>query len=199
MCVWSNYRLEQITYEIMIPLLKSRAWLAVLAGLLLQLPATLRAQPADKSASLFSDPVVATGKGFEIKRSQVDDAYIDYSAAEAARGRTVPEQDRAEIRAKVLDHLIISKILLQKATEDDKSNVLKLVEAEIAQARSNAPSPAAFDQQIKAKGLTLAQVRDQEVEKPLTIFRSRTPRSKSFIRTIQRNSKCPSACMWRTS
>jgi peptidyl-prolyl cis-trans isomerase C len=149
----------------MIPLLKSPAWPALLAFAMLQLPAAVRAEPADHSAALFSDPVVATGKGFEIKRSQVDDAYIDYSAAVAASGRTIAEQDRAEIRAKVLDHLIISKILLQKATEDDKTKAIKLVDDEIALARSNAPSPQAFDEQLKAKGMTLAQVRDQEVEK----------------------------------
>jgi len=148
-------------------LLKSPAWPAIMTCALLQLPGTLRADPPDKSAALFSDPVVATGKTFEIKRSQVDDAYVDYSAAVAASGRTIGEQDRALVRSKVLDHLIISKILLQKATEEDKTNVLKMVEEEIAQARTNAPSPEAFEEQIKAKGMTLAQVRDQAVEKQL--------------------------------
>jgi len=151
----------------MIPLLKSPAWPAILTCALLQLPATVHGDPPDKSAALFSDPVVATGKNFEIKRSQVDDAFIDYNASIVASGHAIAEQDRALVRAKVLDHLIISKILLQKATEEDKTNVLKLVEDEIAKARTNAPSPEAFDEQIKAKGMTLAQVRDQAVEKQL--------------------------------
>jgi peptidyl-prolyl cis-trans isomerase C len=151
----------------MTPLLQSPAWPAILACALLQLPAPVRAGTPDRSAALFSDPVVATGKNFEIKRSQVDDAYIDYNAAVVASGRAIAEQDRALVRAKVLEHLIISKILMQKATEDDKTQVLKMVEEEIAQARSNAPSPEAFEQQIKAKGMTLAQVRDQAVEKQL--------------------------------
>jgi peptidyl-prolyl cis-trans isomerase C len=149
----------------MIPLLKSPAWPAILTCALLQFTATVLADPPDKAAALFSDPIVATGKGFEIKRSQVDEAYIDYSAAVAASGRTIAEQQRALVRSNVLEHLIISKILLQKATEDDKTNALKLVEEEIAQARTNAPSPEAFDEEIKAKGMTLAQYRDQAVER----------------------------------
>ncbi len=151
----------------MIPTHLSRLWPVLLAGVLLQLPATLRADPSDKTAALFSDPVVATGKGFEIKRSQVDDGYVDASAAEAARGRAISEADRPLLRSKVLEHLIISKILLQKATEDDKTKVLKLVDDELAQARSNAPSPEAFEEQLKAKGMTLAQVRDHAVEQQL--------------------------------
>jgi parvulin-like peptidyl-prolyl isomerase len=151
----------------MIPLLKSPAWPAILACALLQFPAPVRADPPDSSAALFSDPVVATGKNFVIKRSQVDDAYIDYNAAVVASGRTIADQDRATVRAKVLDRLIVSQILLQKATEDDKTQVRKVVEDEIAQARTNAPSPEAFAEQLKARGLTLAQVRDQEVEKEL--------------------------------
>jgi peptidyl-prolyl cis-trans isomerase C len=151
----------------MISLLKSPAWPVILACALFPLPASVGADPPDKAAALFSDPVVASGKNFEIKRSQVDDAYIDYNAAVVASGRAIADPDRPLIRAKVLEHLIISKILLQKATEDDKTKVGKLVDDEIAQARTNAPSPEAFDEQLKAKGMTLAQVRDQAVEKQL--------------------------------
>ncbi|HEV7925024.1 MAG TPA: peptidylprolyl isomerase [Verrucomicrobiae bacterium] len=151
----------------MIPSLKSPAWPAILTCALLQLPAAVHADPADKSASAAGDPVVATGKTFEIKRSQVDDAFIDYNASVVAGGRAIAEQDRPLVRTKLLDHLIVSKILLQKATEDDKTKVAKMVDDELAQARSNAPSPEAFDEQIKAKGMTLAQVRDQAVERQL--------------------------------
>jgi peptidyl-prolyl cis-trans isomerase C len=140
---------------------------ALLACALFQLPATVRAQTPDKSASLFSDPVVATGKGFEIKRSQLDDAFINYSANATANNSAIADGDRAAVRSKLLENLIVNKILLQKATSDDKAAAVKLVDSEIARARSNAPSPEAFDQQIKARGLTLAEVRDQEVDKQL--------------------------------
>jgi peptidyl-prolyl cis-trans isomerase C len=134
---------------------------ALLACALLQIPATLRAAAPDTAAPLFSDPVVATGKGFEIKRSQLDDAFIDYNANMVASGRTIADQDRPLIRSKLLEHLVINQILLQKATDEDKSTVMKLIDDQIAQARSNAPSPEAFEQQLKATGMTLAQVREK--------------------------------------
>ena len=151
----------------MIPFPKSPAWPVFLACALLQLPASLRAETPDKSASLFGDPVVATGKGFEIKRSQLDEAFINYSATAEASGSPIPPADRPDVRSKLLENLIINKILLLKATPDDKTAITKLVDQEIAQARSNAPNPADFEERIKARGLTMAQVRDQEVDKQL--------------------------------
>jgi peptidyl-prolyl cis-trans isomerase C len=148
-------------------MIRSSVLTALLACALLQLPASARAAAASNSAPLFPDPLVATGKGFEIKRSQLDDAFINYNAGVVASGGVVPEADRESLRSKLLDHLVINKILLQKATADDKSQVAKYVDGEIAAARTNAPSPEAFDQQIKAMGMTLAQLRDREVEKEL--------------------------------
>ena len=146
---------------------KSTALPALLACLLLQLPPALRGVPADNASALFSDPVMATGNGFEIKRSQVDDAFINYNASLVASGRNIPDQDRDLVRSNLLQHLIIDKILIQKATAEDRDKVAKQVDASIAQARTNAPSPEAFDQQIKATGMTLAQVRDRAVEEQL--------------------------------
>jgi parvulin-like peptidyl-prolyl isomerase len=134
---------------------------------LFQHPAILRAKTADGTSSGSNDPIVATGKGFEIKRSQLDDAFISYSANATASGSAIPEADRPVVRSKLLESLVINQILLLKATPDDKTAVLKLVDEEIALARSNAPSPEVFDERIKSRGLTLAEVRQQEVDKQL--------------------------------
>ncbi|HUD46632.1 MAG TPA: peptidylprolyl isomerase [Candidatus Baltobacteraceae bacterium] len=138
---------------------------AALALTLVQLPFAARAVSADTSTNLFADPVVATGKGFEIKLSQVDDSFLNYSAAEAARGGSIPDADRASVRAKLLDHLIIDHILLQMATPDERTETQKKVDAAINEARTN--SPAAFDAQVKATGLTLDQMRNRAVEQQL--------------------------------
>ncbi len=134
---------------------------ALLACALLQLPTALRAATPGTNAPLFSDSVVATAKGFEIKRSQVDEAFIEYNATVVAAGHAIPDQDRAMIRAKLLERLVINNLLVQKATEEDKTTVRKLVDDQISQARSNAPSPEAFEQQVKATGMTLEQVREK--------------------------------------
>jgi peptidyl-prolyl cis-trans isomerase C len=138
-----------------------RALAALMVCSALQLPFAATAATSE-TAPLFPDPVVATGKGFEIKRSQVDEAYLNYSASEAAKGNVIPDTDRAMVRSKLLDHLIINQILLQKATAEEKTKTSQMVNDAINQARTN--SPETFDAQIKATGMTLDQMRDRAIE-----------------------------------
>jgi parvulin-like peptidyl-prolyl isomerase len=141
------------------------ALIAVLALSFVQLPLAARAASSESSTNLFADPVVATGKGFEIKRSQVDDAYLEYSAAEAARGTSIPDTERATVRSKLLDHLVIDDILLQMATPDDKAATQKLVDDAINQERTN--SPGTFESRVKATGMTVEQMRSRAVDRQL--------------------------------
>jgi len=140
---------------------KSPVLPALLAFALFQLPATLRAESPDTPPSLFNDPIVASGKGFEVKRSQVDDAFINYNASLVAKGSSIPETQRASVRSNLLNSIIVDKILVQMATDDDKAKAKKQVDDYLDRARTNAPTPEAFDQQIKSTGLTLAQLHDR--------------------------------------
>ncbi|MGD0816096.1 MAG: peptidylprolyl isomerase [Verrucomicrobiota bacterium] len=119
--------------------------------------------PADKA----SDPVVATGKGFVITRSQLNDAFLNYTAAMAARGSSIPESQRSLIKSNVLEELVVAKILTQKATPEDKAATWTMIDDYIAQARKAAPSAEAFASRIKASGKTIEQIRQQEFENEL--------------------------------
>ena len=149
------------------PFTKQNLLPAALALALWQWQAPARAASTNTPAVSFPDPVVATGKGFEIKRSQLDDAFLSYSSSVAANGGSIPEDQRSEIRSKLLDHLVISRILTQKATADDRTTTRKMVEDNIDEARKSAPSPEAFNAQIKASGMTLEQVRERACEEQL--------------------------------
>src|SRR5882762_9423753 len=87
-------------------------------GLALFSTAAARA-PASVSAAvpLFEDPVVARGKGVEIKRSQVDDAFTAYRANLAARNQNLPEEQRRFREAQLLDRLITTQLLVNRATD----------------------------------------------------------------------------------
>ncbi|MGP8199573.1 MAG: peptidylprolyl isomerase [Limisphaerales bacterium] len=146
---------------------KQNVLLAALALGLWQWPSSVDAAAPDNPAVNFANPVVATGKGFEIKRSQLDDAFVSYSAGIAANGGSIREDQRDAIRSKLLDHLIITRLLTDKATADDKAAAHKLVDDDIADARKSAPSPEAFDAQVKASGMTLEQVRARAYEEQL--------------------------------
>src|SRR5690349_13020360 len=82
-------------------------------------PAKTDSPPPAKSSKLndlFPDTVVAKGKGVEIKRSQLDEEVIRTKSAYAASQRQPPP----DLEARVLDGLLGAKLILSKATDEDK-------------------------------------------------------------------------------
>ena len=69
------------------------------------------AVPSPKSVNarlseLFPDPVIVRGKGVEVKRSQLEDAFVTYRANLAARDQTIPEEQRPLREAQLLDRFL---------------------------------------------------------------------------------------------
>src|SRR5436309_2800893 len=92
--------------------------------------------PKPKSPDLFADSVVARGKGFEIKRSQLDDEVIRLKAMAAARNQTVPPEQSNLLEKQVLEQLIQIQLLQSKATDADKAAGKELADKRLAEARS---------------------------------------------------------------
>jgi peptidyl-prolyl cis-trans isomerase C len=119
--------------------------------------------PADKSAdamkALFGDPVIAKGKGFEIKRSELDEVVTGLKSAAASRGQTIPPAQAAQIEGQLLNRLIQVQVLLQKATAADKSNGVQKAESQIKTLLERAGSQEVLDRQLKAVGMTMPELR----------------------------------------
>src|SRR5438034_717529 len=81
--------------------------------------ATTKAEskPAAKADSLFDDPVIARGTGVEVKRSQLDEAFINAKAAAAASGVSFSEPERKLLEVRLLNEMIVGKLLAKKATD----------------------------------------------------------------------------------
>jgi len=109
-------------------------------------------KPADVMAALFGDPVIAKGKGFEIKQSQLDGVVDAFKARAAAMGQTIPPD---ELTKTALNSLIVNQILLQKATDADKAEGKKEAEKYIAQKIKQFGSQEEVEVQLKAAGKTL--------------------------------------------
>src|SRR2546423_10760465 len=82
-----------------------------------QTNATAAAKPARKAGDLFPDPVVAKGKGVEIKRSELEDEVIRTKSGLTAAQRQAPP----DLDSRVLDGMIGARLVLSKATEADKA------------------------------------------------------------------------------
>ena len=130
--------------------LTPRTWLAVHA-------APNSAAAAAKTERLFANPVVAKGKGFEIKQNEVEEAFIDYKANMASRGQTIPEPQRPMVESNLLQRIIVTRVLVNRATDEDKAKAQTTTEKLIADAKKQYPSEEVFAQQLKATGMSPEQ------------------------------------------
>ena len=115
--------------------------------------------------ALFGDPVIARGKGFEIKRSELDEAVMGIQSTAAARGQTISPGQLTQIEGKLLGQLIQVQLLLQKTTEADKSNGVQRTDLQMKALLERFGSQEAFERQMKAAGMTAADLRAKIAQK----------------------------------
>ena len=121
--------------------------------------AATNAKPADAMTALFGDPVIAKGKGFEIKHSELDEVMTGLKSAAAARGQTIPPAQLTQFEGQLLNRLIQVQLLLQKATAADKANGVQRADLQMKALLERAGSQEALDRQLKAVGMTPAELR----------------------------------------
>ncbi len=131
--------------------------------LLILLTALLLGQPV---AGIAADSrVLARGKGAEVTQAELDEAFINLRGAMAAQGRAFPEQQRAVFERQLLEKLVLTKLLMSKATEADKEMAKAKVERILSEERARAKSEARFEAQIRAAGLSPAAFEAQLLER----------------------------------
>ncbi len=109
--------------------------------------------------------VLARGKGAEVTQAELDEAFINLRGAMAAQGRKFPEQQRAVFERQLLEKLVLTKLLMSKATDTDKTKAKEKVNKILAEERARAKSEARFEAQIRAAGLSPASFEAQLLER----------------------------------
>ena len=124
---------------------------------------------ADKITALFGDQVVARGKGLEIKRSEFDTACIAVKAAATARGARIPPEYMNTLERQVLNDLIGMRLILNKATAEDKTKGKEEFEKSFEKYKADEKiTDAEFGErlgpQLLAQGMTREQWQQQRVD-----------------------------------
>ncbi len=121
-------------------------------------PAPTNSASGNSLDALFGNPVVAKGKGFEIKRSQLDDEVVRAKSQMAARGQTLAPEQSALIERQILDQLIQMQLLNSQATAADKAAGKADAEKKFADAKAKLGSEDALNRQLKLMGSTQDEV-----------------------------------------
>lgn len=123
--------------------------------------ATTNPPAADAMTALFGDPVIVKAKGFEIKRSELDNLMTSLKSNAAARGQVIPPTQLAQIEGQLLNQLIQIQLLVQKATDVDKSNGVQKTAMQMSNLLVQAGSQEALDRRLKAVGMTMPELRSK--------------------------------------
>ena len=119
----------------------------------------------DAMKALFGDPDIVKGTGFTIKRSELDQVVSGAKANAAAQGQELPPG----FDASVLDQLISTQVLLQKATDADRVAGQADADKEYAILVKRAGSPEAFQRQLQAVGISVDQLRAKAAQEATAI------------------------------
>ena len=122
------------------------------------------AKPADAMTALFGDPVVARGKGFEIKRGELDEVMTGLKSAAVVHGQVIPQSRMVQFEGQMLNRLIQVQLLFQKATAADKAEGVKKAALQMTNLLERAGSQAALDRQMKALGMSPDELRSKVIQ-----------------------------------
>ena len=116
-------------------------------------------KPTNAMTALFGDPVLVKGKGFEIKRSELDEVMTGLKSAAVAHGQVIPPARLAQVEGQLLGRLIQVQLLLQKATAADKADGAQKAGLQLTALLERAGSQEALDRQMKALGMSPDELR----------------------------------------
>ena len=121
--------------------------------------------PEAEMTALFGDPVIVKGKGLEIKRSQLDSVASNLKEIFAARGLAAPPN----VEGQALQALIFQQLILNKATEADKTKGKEQFNASLQKLKTNQHLTddqfnQTLEKQLILRGQTRSQWEKQNIE-----------------------------------
>lgn len=137
---------------------------SIIALTLLTLAVSFQSALAQSLDDLFPDPVIAEGDGVKVKRGDLERAFIAYQSNLAAKGQRLTEPERKIREAQLLDRLIVTQLLINRATPEDKAKAKDLAEKNLAASKAESLSDAVFAGRLRTLGMTVEQYNIQIVE-----------------------------------
>ncbi len=152
-----------------------------------------KARPAPDAAKtnapieLFPDKVLARSTNFTIKASQVEEEFSAFRSSMAAQGKVVAEADRADIERKILDRLIVTEIMLYKATDADRAKANEGVDKFFTDMVKRTGSELALRRSIEATGTSFDNYKGKLTERAIA--------EQVFLREVRSKIEIPDATL----
>ncbi len=145
--------------------------IATLLGALLATIAVVKASCAETNKltyeDLFDNPLVVKGDGFEIRQMEIDDGFRALKATLATQNQTIPPAREAEARQRLLNRMILARVLDRRANAEDRRLAKEAGEKFIEETKRRAPSEASYARQLLAVGMSVESFEQRALEQAL--------------------------------
>jgi hypothetical protein len=132
------------------------------AGLIIALGTAVGPESCLQAADGKSDnPVIARGAGFEVHQQEVNIAFAVFNASRGSRSVGEP---RETIEARLLDHIIETRILLQKSTAAEQKAATEAAGEKFSKMRERFDTEEHFRDWLKTTSMTSEQYRQRIYE-----------------------------------
>jgi len=149
-----------IVGNLLAAVLAGQGWIAVSA--IAQSNTSSASSAAEKITELLGDEALARGKGLEIKRSEFDAALIAVKSAATARGARIPPEFLNRLERQVLNDLIGMRLILNKATPDDKTKAREEFETSFRKFKADESlTDTEYEERLAPQLLALGLSREQ--------------------------------------
>ena len=122
------------------------------------------AKPAVSLSDLFPDTTIVKGKGFEIKRSQLDGAATSIKSSAVARGQTISPDQMQRLEQQILERLIQIQLLMSKATDADKAKGQETSTKRFENVKTRAGTEETLNRQLKSVGMSQEELHNKMIE-----------------------------------
>jgi len=90
---------------------------------------------------------------------------LQFKANLNARGQVLPQDRREQVESQLLDRLVVTRLLLGRATEEDKKKARTAADKFVASTKEQAGSEESFNRQLSAMNFTPVQFDAQVLER----------------------------------
>jgi len=123
--------------------------------------------PAFAADGLFDDPILAKAKNFQIRESEMEEAFLSHKAAAAALNQRPPPASEPQLKRQILEKMIVTKLLVTRATPEDRDEGRKTADRMIAENKERAGSEATYRRRLLAVGSSAEKYEAEMLEQAI--------------------------------
>jgi parvulin-like peptidyl-prolyl isomerase len=140
------------------------------AWLLASAMTSVLAQETAATTSADTKEILVKGKDLVVMRGELDEAMSRHEREMINSGKLIHDDDRTEVLAGILDRIVFIRLVMARATDDEKKRGAEKAKLAVEDVRTRLGTDSAFKRLIQRAGLDEATFRSLKVEEQTVLL-----------------------------